>query len=247
WDRGRPPPCPCGSARAPRPCSRVCCRPCLAPPWNRASSKRGAGSRSGEWGPDAVEGSASDFLTPVLARHSVIPLRSIGFPPLDPPPPAARLAKLAVPEPSRVCPRPRLSERIDAARRHGNVLWVAAPAGAGKTTLLASYLRARGLRAAWYRVDAADGDVASFLFHLGQVAGDATDLPAFTAEYLAALPAFARNWFRRFYALVPRLQALVFDDYHEIAADSPVHVALREALFEAPRELTVIVASRLEP
>lgn len=166
---------------------------------------------------------------------------------MDTPPPAARLAKLAVPEPSRVCPRPRLFERIDAARRHGNVLWVAAPAGAGKTTLLASYLRARGLRAAWYRVDAADGDVASFLFHLGQVASDATDLPAFTAEYLSGLPAFARNWFRRFYALVPRLQALVLDDYHEIAADSPVHVALREALFEAPRELTVIVASRLEP
>ena len=167
------------------------------------------------------------------------------------PAPSPGLAKLTVPEPSRVVARPRLFERLDEARRRGNIVWIAAPAGAGKTTLLASYLRERRLRSAWFQTDPADGDVASFLHYLAQIdgigAGAAETLPAYTAEYLGGLPAFARRWFRRFFTLVPELQVLVFDDYHQMAADSPVHVALREGLAELPRRLTVIVASRSQP
>lgn len=166
---------------------------------------------------------------------------------MDEPASVARLAKLAVPEPSRVVARPRLFECIDDARSRGNVVWVAAPAGSGKTTLLASYLRARRIRAAWYRADATDDDAASFFFHFGQIVADPAALPDFSAEYLAGPGAFARHWSRRFFALAPKLQALVLDDLHEIAADSPVHVALRELIAETPRSVLLVVASRREP
>jgi ATP/maltotriose-dependent transcriptional regulator MalT/DNA-binding SARP family transcriptional activator len=163
------------------------------------------------------------------------------------PAPSPALAKLTVPEPSRVVPRLRLFERLDDARRRGNVVWIAAPAGSGKTTLVASYIRERRLRSAWFQTDPADSDVASFLYYLGQIGSAVETLPAFTAEYLTGLPAFARRWFRRFFALVPDLQILVLDDYHQIDAASPVHTALREALAELPPHLAVIVASRSQP
>jgi len=166
---------------------------------------------------------------------------------LDAPAPVARLTKLAIPEPSRVVARPRLFERLDEARRRGTVAWIAAPAGSGKTTLLASYLRARRCNSAWYRFDATDDDVASFLLHLGQITGEATMLPAFSAEHLAGFAAFARHWARRFFALVPKLRVLVLDDQHELALESPVQLALREMLAEVPPGTCVIVASRREP
>src|SRR5690606_29477026 len=162
------------------------------------------------------------------------------------------LAKLTAPQPNRAWPRARLFERLDAARRGGGIVWVAAPAGSGKTTLVASYLQARRLRAAWYRVDAADADVASFFHYLGQAAKPpsrrkADALPDFTVEYLAGLPVFARNWFRRFFERMQGVPLLVFDDYHQLPADSPVHVALREGLAEVPPGLSVVITSRGEP
>ncbi|MCZ7560384.1 MAG: hypothetical protein M5U30_10270 [Burkholderiaceae bacterium] len=162
------------------------------------------------------------------------------------------LAKLTAPQPNRAWPRRRLFERLDAARRNGNIVWIAAPAGSGKTTLVASYLQARKLRAARYRIDAADADPASFFHYLAQAVGpgrgrDAGALPAFTAEYLAGLAVFARNWFRRFFARLHGVPLLVLDDYHQLPADSPVHVALREGLAEVPPGVSVITTSRGEP
>ncbi|HLS82966.1 MAG TPA: BTAD domain-containing putative transcriptional regulator [Steroidobacter sp.] len=162
----------------------------------------------------------------------------------------AGLAKFSVPDAVRAAPRARLFERLDEARR-GRVVWITAPPGAGKTTLVASYLKARKLRAIWYQLDAADTDVASFFLYLGLAAKQhapraADKLPALTAEYLAGLPAFSRNYFRRFYAIVQRTP-IVFDDYHELGADSPVHAAIREGLAEVPAGQCVIVISRAAP
>lgn len=162
------------------------------------------------------------------------------------------LAKLTAPQPNRAWPRRRLFERVDAARRSGNIVWIAAPAGSGKTTLAASYLQARRLRAVWYRIDAADADAASFFHDLAQAVApgrrrEADALPAFTAEYLAGLAVFARNWFRRFFARMRGVPLLVLDDYHALPADSPVHMALREGLAEVPPGVSVIVTSRGEP
>jgi LuxR family maltose regulon positive regulatory protein len=162
------------------------------------------------------------------------------------------LAKLTAPQPNRAWPRRRLFERLDAARRDGSIVWIAAPAGSGKTTLVASYLQARRLPAAWYRIDAADADAASFFHYLAQTSAPgkrrgADALPAFTAEYLGGLAVFARNWFRRFFARMRRVTLLVLDDYHQLPADSPVHVALREGFAEVPPGVSVIVTSRGEP
>lgn len=162
------------------------------------------------------------------------------------------LAKLAAPQPSRAWPRRRLFDRLDEARRGGGIVWIAAPAGSGKTTLVASYLQARRLRAVWYRVDAADADVASFFHYLGlaaqaQPGRKPEPLPAFTAEYLGGLPGFARNWFRGFFRQVRGAPLLVLDDYHEVPPDAPLHMALREGLAEVPPEMTVIAISRVEP
>ena len=162
------------------------------------------------------------------------------------------LAKLTAPQPNRAWPRRRLFERLDAARRDGSIVWIAAPAGSGKTTLVASYLQARRLPAAWYRIDAADADAASFFHYLAQTSAPgkrrgADALPAFTAEYLGGLAVFARNWFRRFFARMRGVTLLVLDDYHQLPADSPVHVALREGFAEVPPGVSVIVTSRGEP
>lgn len=165
---------------------------------------------------------------------------------------AGGLPKLTAPEAGRVQPRPRLFEQLDTARRGGHVIWVTAPAGSGKTTLVASYAQARRLRAGWFHADCADSDAATFFFYLGQLPAGARrkaaeTLPAFTPEYLAGLAAFARNWFRRFFGLLGEVSLLVIDDYHQIAADSPVHVALREGLAELPPRMSVVVTSRLDP
>lgn len=165
--------------------------------------------------------------------------------------PALRLAKLTAPDSARACARSRLFERLDNARR-GRITWISAPAGAGKTTLVASYLQARELRAVWYHMDAADGDPATFFFYLGlavkaAAARNSDPLPPLTAEYLANLPVFARNCFRQVFAQIGPEPLLVFDDYHELAADSLLHAVFREGLGEVPPGQSVVVISRAGP
>lgn len=162
---------------------------------------------------------------------------------------AASLAKFAVPVPSRVFPRARLFARLDAARR-GRIIWVSAPAGSGKTTTVAHYLSEHGPTPLWYHLDAADGDPATFFNYLTQAAqriAPTATLPTLTAEYLLGLDAFARNYFRQLFACVRSAGVLVFDDYHDVPADSPLHYVFRQGLREVPPALTVIVISRNDP
>src|SRR5688572_6060163 len=81
----------------------------------------------------------------------------------------ATTAKLALPNPVDVCPRPRLYQALDRARERP-IVWVTGPAGSGKSTLLASYARDRGLRCLWYDVDPRDQDAASLFYYLAQAA-----------------------------------------------------------------------------
>jgi len=162
---------------------------------------------------------------------------------------APSLAKLSAPVPSRVYPRARLFERLDAAHR-SRIVWVCAPAGFGKTTAVAHHLSERGIAPLWYHLDATDGDPASFFNYLSQAASriaPAAALPALTAEYLQGLEAFARNYFRLLFAHVRAARVLVFDDYQDVPADSPLHEIYRHGLQEVPEGLTVIVISRNDP
>ncbi len=162
-----------------------------------------------------------------------------------------KLPKFTPPTPSeRVYGRTRLFERLDAIRAK-RVIWISAPAGSGKTTLIASYLRERGLPALWYHLDSGDGDAASFFSYLGLAApaqsASSGPLPLFTAEYVAGITTFARNFFREFFARLQNAPILVFDDYHEVPVESPLHTAFREGLAEVPEGVSVIIISRAGP
>lgn len=158
-----------------------------------------------------------------------------------------RLAKLTAPTPAHVHPRERLFRRLDGA---AGAVWLTGAAGAGKTTLVTSYLGDRGLPPLWYHLDRGDADPAAFFAYLSQAAralNPAADLPPLTAEYLDGLEAYTRNYFRQLFGLLPPGQRLVFDDYHEVPAEAPLHEVLRLALEERPADLGVIVISRADP
>jgi ATP/maltotriose-dependent transcriptional regulator MalT len=163
----------------------------------------------------------------------------------------AQLAKLTPPRVHGAVARERLFRLLDAKRRHP-VLWVSGPPGAGKTTLIASYLEKSGVPALWYHLDRADSDAATLFYYLAQAVAfssprRARRLPLLTPEYLPDLEGFGRRFLRDAFARLPSGTLLVFDNFHEIAEDSPVHRTLNAALAEVPETGNVIVVSRAPP
>jgi ATP/maltotriose-dependent transcriptional regulator MalT/DNA-binding SARP family transcriptional activator len=159
----------------------------------------------------------------------------------------ATLAKTTRPSAAAVTPRERLFAALDA-RRRAALLWVHGPPGCGKTALVSSYLDARASNGIWYQIDPGDADPASLCLYLGQaVNGDGRSLPLFTAEYRSEPQAFARHYFRRLFDALDPPFLLVFDNYHELGADGPVHDMLREAAAELPADGCVVILSRAPP
>ena len=158
--------------------------------------------------------------------------------------------KLTVPSAGGLIARTRLFERLDRAAERG-VAWVCAPAGAGKTSLLSTWLDARRRFPLWYRTDADDNDPASFVHYLAQMAAalapQARPLPALTPEYLLGLGTFARRFFRDFYDALPQPFALVLDDFHLIADDSPTMALIDAALGELPPGNVAVLSGRSTP
>ncbi|MDH4134158.1 MAG: hypothetical protein OEV31_05165, partial [Gammaproteobacteria bacterium] len=156
-----------------------------------------------------------------------------------------------MPQTGTMLERPRLLRRLDQLRRGHRMVWVTAPPGSGKTALLAQYVASRRLAAFWYQLDAGDSDVSSFFYHLGVAARRSgrrrDDLPALTPEYLPGLAVFARRFFERLFARVRRPFVLVLDNYQELSETSPVHDVLAVAAAELPRDISILVASRVEP
>jgi ATP/maltotriose-dependent transcriptional regulator MalT/DNA-binding SARP family transcriptional activator len=158
-------------------------------------------------------------------------------------------AKLVRPTQAGAVRRPRLFALLDRARP---IAWVSGPPGAGKTTLVASYVEARRLRPLWYQMDAGDGDVATVFYYLRLAALRAVPrrrwrLPLLTPEYMAGLDTFSRRWFEELFAGLPRPFVLVFDNYHEVGADSPFHAVIRGALETLPPGGRAIFVSRGDP
>ena len=132
------------------------------------------------------------------------------------------------------------------------MVWVSGPPGAGKTTLVASYLGESGSPAVWYHLDRGDSDPATLFYYLSQAVRhlslrQAKRLPLLTPEYLPDLEDFGRRFLRNAFARLPAGALLVFDNYHDIAEDSPVHHTLNAALAEVPDAGNVIVISRAPP
>lgn len=157
------------------------------------------------------------------------------------------LAKTTRPSARGVVPRPRLFRLLDRGRDRP-LTWVQAPPGSGKTSLVAGYIRARRLRCLWYQVDESDADLASFFHYLGEAAPRRKHpLPALIPDHLPLLPAFARPFFRGLFDRLRPPIVLVFDSYHRIPHESPLHEVVAEALAEIPRGIRIIVASRTGP
>ena len=162
-----------------------------------------------------------------------------------------RLAKLSRPTLTGVASRERLFSQLDGFRE-SPAIWVAGPPGSGKTTLVADYLDTFAVDYAWYQLDQGDADVATFFHFMSQIleardANAARSLPTFSQEYLGDLPAFARRFFREFFATLTTPFALVFDDYHEVPAQSRLHEVIRDGLEQIPAGGYVVVIGRSEP
>lgn len=160
-------------------------------------------------------------------------------------------AKISPPWLTGTYPRGRLFERLDAARRHP-VIWINGPAGAGKTTLAADYLEARKLTGTWYQIDKGDEDIAGFFYYLGLAGnrigpGKHEPLPVYSAQYALGVPTFSRNFFNQLFARLPRPSLLIFDNFHELAADARIQEIMRIGLEMVPPDCHIIVLSRHAP
>src|SRR5579862_8745441 len=124
------------------------------------------------------------------------------------------LAKITMPSVTQSLPREALFSRLD--EQSNRLIWLTAPAGYGKTTSVSTYLRARGRPAVWYQCDDGDADIASFFHYLSLTlepsAGGRLSLPSFRPEYLDAVAAFTRNYFRAWFASLEVGTTVVLDD-----------------------------------
>jgi hypothetical protein len=166
-------------------------------------------------------------------------------------PKRASLGKTTRPSLSGILPRKRLFARLDEARERP-VVWVSGPPGCGKTTAVASYLDHAGIDCLWYQLDDGDADAATFFYYLGLAAqehdaGASEPLPLLTPEYHAGLAVFTRRYFHALYAKLKTPFIVVFDGYHDVAAFSPFHQVMRDALAALPAGGCAILISRGDP
>ena len=161
-------------------------------------------------------------------------------------------AKITRPVPGRNLHRTRLFRLIKRLAGTAPLIWVCGPPGCGKTTLVSTYVEARKIPALWYRVDGGDDDLASFFYYLGGAGKRAAPrmrkpLPLLTPEYLGGIREFSRFFFENLFSRLSSDGSLVFDDYHEIPAKSPLHDAFVAGLSWVPTGRTVFLVSRRGP
>ncbi|HKJ76669.1 MAG TPA: hypothetical protein VKA64_05655, partial [Gammaproteobacteria bacterium] len=150
-------------------------------------------------------------------------------------------AKVTAPYSTGTVRRRRLFARLDAAPP---AIFISAPPGAGKTTLANSYLADAGRPPLWYDIDPSDADPASFFFHLrAAVPSPPEDLPLLTAERMGGPESFAREFFRRLFALNAPFD-LVLDNCHELPEDAELFRLLRYAFPELHASRRLFLLSR---
>jgi LuxR family maltose regulon positive regulatory protein len=168
-------------------------------------------------------------------------------------------------------PRPRLIERLNAGLLGQNaslsegrftrkLTLVSAPAGFGKTTLLSEWVadyRESKIRVAWLSLDAGDNDPARFLAYLiaafktieesvGRGALGALQSPGFAIADTSPPTDELLTTLINQINVIPDGLILVLDDYHLITAP-PVHDALSFLLDHLPRNVHLVIATRVDP
>jgi ATP/maltotriose-dependent transcriptional regulator MalT/DNA-binding SARP family transcriptional activator len=163
----------------------------------------------------------------------------------------APVAKITRPALTGCFPRTRLFRLLDSARKKP-VLWISAPAGSGKTTLISSYLEYRKVPCIWYKLSEGDNDIANFFYYMGLAAQRASPrarkpLPLLTPEFLPGLAVFAQRYFENLFGRLDTPFVMVFDDYQNVHADSPLHEILRDGMSQLPEGRNAILVSRSDP
>ena len=164
--------------------------------------------------------------------------------------------KLLPPRPiPELLPRPRLTDRLRANLKQPVTL-VTANAGSGKTTLVAEFVRQHTPQFVWYQLDHTDSEAMVFPAYIAQ--GIAQKIPGFGKSTLSYLEQAADEivghpervadiLINEILEQVEHQLTLVLDDYHHLAADSPVHRMMDRLLAYAPELLHLIIISRELP
>lgn len=160
-------------------------------------------------------------------------------------------AKLSTPRLGDIVSRRRLLARLETMVDVG-AIWVTGPAGAGKTTMVADFASRSDETVLWYRLDSTDEDLVGFFRTFSMALRSATgDKSPSHSTYAGKNHENLRHYAQRFFhdvlADVTGRVVLVLDDVHEIADDSPLHIALSVLAERFPASVKLIFISRNAP
>lgn len=162
--------------------------------------------------------------------------------------------KLLAPNISDTIARPRLDDLFEAIEDK-KIVTVTAGAGYGKTTLVAQVLSRRKLDTAWYRLDAADGDFATFMAYLtAGIQKHYADFGQLTAKRLGSAQALKSEresiltvWLKEIEDIVNHDLVIVLDDFHLVADSALVTEAMTFIIDRLPANLHFVIISRSRP
>lgn len=158
--------------------------------------------------------------------------------------------KLSLPGVQRQVPRARQLSALDDAWHHAPLIWLTGPPGAGKSALAAQHvseLNRRGVRVMWYRLSEEDDDIAGVFDAFRRHPDNPPDLelPAWSPDHQAPLPAFTRLFFSQLAQREPLV--IVFDDCHRIADGAPWYEMIDAAREVCGANLKLMLISRRRP
>ncbi len=154
------------------------------------------------------------------------------------------------PLPVDLIPRPRLTELLNLHTLPPLIL-ISAPAGYGKSTLAKCLVSVLDYPSAWVSLDEHDNDLGGFLrYFLTAIQSIFPHaLPETQALLMATplppLPAIAKNLINEL-DQIEQSFILVLDDYHLIEKQA-IHDLLNELLLHPPRNLHLVLGTRLDP
>ncbi len=163
-------------------------------------------------------------------------------------------SKLLVPDASEAVPRERLNE-LTAEIPRKKLTTVIAGAGYGKTTLVAQAVGNSNWKTVWYRLGETDRDLVTFASYL--IAGFKKLDPAFGRETelrMVDIPRSKKANEEILISLIGEMEkriggdlSIVLEDFHLVQGNREISRALEFLIENQPRNLHIILISRLEP